>query len=57
MALAELGRWPLCVHWVQQVARFWNRMLELQGSNRLISLAFQDNLSSPAFPLQYLCLP
>lgn len=45
VALAELGRWPLHVHWVQQVARFWNRMLELQGSSRLISLAFQDNLA------------
>ena len=44
VALAELGRWPLHVHWVQQVARFWNRLLELQGSSRLISLAFQDNL-------------
>lgn len=45
MALVELGRWPLHVHWVQQVARFWNRMLEMQGSSRLISLAFQDNLA------------
>jgi hypothetical protein len=44
VALAELGRWPLHVHWVQQVARFWNRMLELQRSNKLISLAFQDIL-------------
>lgn len=44
IALAELGRWPLHVHWVQQLARFWNRMLELQGSDRLVSLAFQDNL-------------
>ena len=32
------------MHWVQQVARFCNRMLVLQGSSRLISLAFQDNL-------------
>ncbi len=31
------------MHWVQQGARFWNRMLEL-GSSRLISLAFQDDL-------------
>jgi hypothetical protein len=45
VALAELGRWPLHVHCVQQVARFWNRMLEMQGSSRLISLAFQDNLN------------
>ena len=45
VALAELGRWPLHVHWVQQLARFWNRLLELQGSDRLVSLAFQDNLS------------
>ena len=43
-ALAELGRWPLHVHWVQQLVRFWNRLLELQGSERLVSWAFQDNL-------------
>ena len=49
VALAELGRWPLHVHWVQQLARFWNRMIKAQeserGSQRLVSLAFQDNLS------------
>ncbi|MGV2337609.1 MAG UNVERIFIED_CONTAM: hypothetical protein LVR18_27195 [Planctomycetaceae bacterium] len=45
VALAELGRWPLHVHWVQQLVRFWNRMIELQGSERLVSLAFQDNLN------------
>lgn len=43
-ALAELGRWPLHVHWAQQLSRFWNRLLELQGSDRLVSWAFQDNL-------------
>lgn len=45
VALAELGRWPLHVLWVQQLVRYWNRMLELQGSGRLASLAFQDNLN------------
>ena len=44
VALAELGRWPLHVHWTQQLVRFWNRMLELQESDRLTSWAFQDNL-------------
>lgn len=44
VALAELGRWPLHVHWVQQMARFWNRLLGLQGSQRLVGLAFRDNL-------------
>ena len=44
IALAELGRWPLHVHWVQQLVRFWNRLLELRGSERLVSWAFQDNL-------------
>ena len=32
------------IHWVQQLVRFWNRMLELQGSDRLVACAFQDNL-------------
>ena len=44
IALAELGRWPLHVLWVQQLVRFWNRLLELQGFERLVSWAFQDNL-------------
>ena len=45
VALTELGRWPLHLHWLQQLTRFWNRMLELQGSGRLASWAFQDNLN------------
>ena len=45
VAVTELGRLPLHVHWVQQLARFWNRMLELQGSGRLASWAFEDNLN------------
>ena len=44
VALAELGRWPLHVHWVRQLCRFWNRLLEVQGEERLVAWAFQDNL-------------
>ena len=43
IALAELGRWPLHVHWIQQQARFWNRLLTLEPG-RLLRLAFEDNL-------------
>ena len=43
IVLAELGRWPLHVHWVQQITRFWNRMLETEG-DCLAVWAFQDNL-------------
>ena len=45
VALAELGRWPLQLRWGQQLVRYWNRLLELQGSGRLISCAFQDNIA------------
>jgi hypothetical protein len=44
VALAELGRWPLHVHWVRQLCRFWNRLLEVQGEERLVRWAFQDSL-------------
>jgi hypothetical protein len=44
VALAELGKWPLHVHWVRQLVRFWNRLLGMEGENRLIGWAFQDNL-------------
>ena len=43
MALAELGRWPLYVHWVQQMVRYWNRMFELEP-DRLVASAFKDNV-------------
>ena len=49
VVLAELGRWPLAVHWVQQLTRFWNRLLRMgqegAGEDRLVWWAFQDNLS------------
>ena len=46
VCLAELGRWPLHLHWVQQLARFWNRLLSMDTEpDRLLRWAFQDNLS------------
>ena len=45
VALAELGRWPLHVHWVQQLTRFWNRMLSMEGTDRLVKWAWEDNLA------------
>ena len=47
MALAELGRWPLHVHWVQQLVRFWNRLvcMAAEQPDRLVCWAFQDNLA------------
>ena len=45
VVLAELGRWPLHVHWVRQLVRFWNRMLSMDEPDRLVKLAFEDNLA------------
>eukprot|EP00887_Chlorella_sp_A99_P008193 scaffold12.g8193.t1 len=45
VALAELGRWPLHLFWVQQPVRFWNRLQSLQPEDdRLLRSAFADNL-------------
>ena len=45
VSLAELGRWPLRLFWVQQLARFWNRLLSMAESDRPLRWAFEDNLS------------
>jgi hypothetical protein len=46
VALAELGRWPLRIHWVQQTARFWNRLLSMDAeSDGPLRWAFLDNLA------------
>lgn len=45
VSLAELGRWPLHLFWVQQLARFWNRLLSMDAEpDRLLRWAFLDNL-------------
>lgn len=46
VALAELGRQPLHLFWVQQLARFWNRLQACmeEEPGRLLSWAFEDNL-------------
>ena len=33
------------VHWVQQLTRFWNRMLSMEGGDRLVKWAWEDNLA------------
>ena len=48
VALAELGRWPLHLFWVQQLVRFWNRLLSIKADEEpdcLLRSAFEDNLS------------
>ena len=45
VVLAELGRWPLHVHWVRQLVRFWNRLLSMDEPDRLVKRAFEDNLA------------
>ena len=48
VALAELGRWPLHLFWVQQLVRFWNRLLSIKADAEpdcLLRSAFEDNLS------------
>jgi hypothetical protein len=46
VSLAELGREPLHLFWVQQLVRFWNRLLgSLAEPDRLLGRAFEDNLA------------
>jgi hypothetical protein len=47
VALAELGRQPLHLFWVQQLVRFWNRLQASMANepDRLLSWAFEDNLA------------
>ena len=46
VSLAELGRQPLHLFWVQQLARFWNRLqASMSEPDRLLGRAFEDNLA------------
>ncbi len=46
--LAELGRFPLCFHWWQQILRYHNRINDLSDDERLIKCAFVEGMHDPA---------
>ncbi len=45
---AELGRFPLCFHWCQQILRYHNRINDLSDDERLIKCAFVEGMHDPA---------
>ncbi len=48
IVLAELGRFPLCFHWWQQIPRYHNRINDLSDDERLIKCAFVEGMHDPA---------
>ena len=42
--LGEFGRFPLLVRRVRAISLYYNRLIDLRGSGRLIDLAFQDSV-------------
>ncbi len=48
IVLAELGRFPLCFHWWQQILRYHNRIDDLSDDERLIKCAFVEGMHDPA---------
>ena len=48
IVLAELGRFPLCFHWWQQILRYHNRINDLSDDERLIKCAFVEGMHDPA---------
>ncbi len=48
IVLAELGRFPLCFHWWQQILRYHNRINNLSDDERLIKCAFVEGTHDPA---------
>jgi hypothetical protein len=46
VSLAELGRWPLHLRWVRQLARFWTRLqASMAEPDSLLGWALADNLA------------
>ncbi len=46
VSLAELGRWPLHLRWVRQLARFWNRLqTSMAEPDSPLGWALADNLA------------
>ncbi len=43
--LGEFGRFPLLVDRVRAISLYFNRLVSLRGSGRLVSLAFEDSVS------------
>ena len=48
VVLAELGRYPLCFHWWQQILRYHNRINNVSDDERLIQCAFVEGMHDPA---------
>ncbi len=48
IVLAELGRFPLCFHWWQQILRYHNRINNPSDDERLIKCAFVEGMHDPA---------
>jgi len=48
IVLAELGRFPLCFHWWQQILRYHNCINNLHDDERLIKCAFVEGMHDPA---------
>ncbi len=46
--LAELGRFPLCFRWWQQILLYHNRINDLSDNERLIKCAFVEGMHDPA---------
>jgi hypothetical protein len=42
--LGEIGRFPLFVDRVRAISLYYNRLLRLRDSGRLVSLAFEDSV-------------
>ncbi len=48
IVLAELGRFPLCFRWRQQILRYHDRVNDLTDNERLIKCAFVEGMHDPA---------
>ena len=48
IVIAELGRFPLCFHWWQQILRYHKRINNLCDDERLIKCAFVEGMHDPA---------
>ena len=48
IVLAELGRFPLCFHWWQQILQYHNRIKNLSDDKCLIKCAFVEGMHDPA---------
>ena len=47
VVLAEVGRFPLCFYWWQQILRYYNRINNLSDDESLIKCAFVEGVHDP----------